>query len=282
MIAVTGSTGAVGRLVAGEIAKRGQPLRLPVRDPARAPSLPGAELAVCAYGDRESLAWALHEGDRLFMVSIHAGPEERIPLHRSLVEAAVSRGVAQVVYLSFVNAGPGAVFLHARSHGATEELLRGSGVPYTFIRNGMYADDIPAWFDAEGVATVPVGDGRIAFSYRPELAEAIAIALTEPGHEGKVYDIVGEPLSMASLAAIASGVTGRSYSYRPATRDAWERRWRDRGLEEWAIEAGLTSFDAQRCGEFDVTSGDFRELTGRDPATVAELVTRLERSMPLR
>jgi len=281
VIAVTGSTGAVGRLVAEEIAKRGQPMRLLVRDPARAPSVPQAEFAVCTYGDPESLAWALNEGDRLFMVSIHAGPEERLPLHRSIIEAAAERGVAQVVYLSFVNAGPDAVFLHARSHGVTEELLRASGVPYTFIRNGMYADDIPTWFDAEGVVTVPVGEGRIAFSYRPELAEAIAITLTEPGHEGKTYDIVGESLNMVSLARIASEVTGGTYSYRPARRDAWEAKWRDRGKEEWALEAGLTSFDAQRAGEFDVSSGDFRELTGREPASVAEIVARLEDSMPL-
>ena len=198
MIAVTGATGHVGGLVAEELVRRGEPMRLLVRDPSRAPDLPGAEVVSADYGDPDSIAAALNPGDRVFMVSLHEGPARRVPLHRSFVEAAAARDVAFVVYLSFVNAGPDAIFLHARSHGATEAMLAASGVPFTAMRNGMYADDVAGWFDPDGVAREPVGEGRIAFSYRPELVEAIAVTLTEPGHEGKVYDVVGEPVSSRS------------------------------------------------------------------------------------
>lgn len=275
MIVITGCTGVVGGLVAEEIARRGHEARLLVRDSARAPSLPGAEVVVGDYRDPSSLDAALGEGDRVFMVSLHEGPARRVPLHRSFVEAAARRGVAQVVYLSFLNAGPHAVFLHARSHGATEEMLERSGVAYTFMRNGMYADDIPGWFDAEGVAREPVGDGQISFSYRPELAEAIAITLTEPGHERTVYDVASEPVSLPELVRIACELTGRPYRYEPSPREDWEARWRARDWEEWKLEAGLSSFDAQVAGELAVVSTDFRTLTGRDPLTVRELVERV-------
>jgi uncharacterized protein YbjT (DUF2867 family) len=281
MIVVTGATGYVGRLTAEELQRRGHPLRLIVRDPARAPRLRGAEVVMADYGDPETLARALYEGDRVFMVSVHEGPASRVPLHRSFVEAAVRQGVGQIVYLSFVNAGPQAAFLHARSHGATEAMLEESGLAFTAIRNGMYADEIPGWFDAEGVAREPVGDGRISFSYRPELAEAIAVVLTEPGHE-RTYDIVGQPVTISELARIASEVTRREYRYEPSPREDWETRWQARKKEEWAIEAGLTSFDAQLAGEFDVASVDYRRLTGRDPLSVAEVIGRLIDEMPLR
>ena len=78
MIVVTGSTGHVGRLVAEELAALGKPMRLLVRDPARAPRLPGAEIVAGDYGDRGSLRGALQEGDRVFMVSLHEGPERRV------------------------------------------------------------------------------------------------------------------------------------------------------------------------------------------------------------
>jgi len=281
MIVVTGSTGYVGRLTAEELNRRGHPLRLIVRDPARAPRIQGAEVVTADYGDPETLARALHEGDRVFMVSVHEGPASRVPLHRSFIEAAGRQGVGQIVYLSFVNAGPEAAFLHARSHGATEEMLEESGLAFTAIRNGMYADEIPGWFDARGIAREPVGDGRISFSYRPELAEAIAVVLTEPGH-ARAYDIVGQPVTIGELARIASEVTGREYRYDPSPREEWETRWRSRKKEEWAIEAGLTSFDAQLAGEFDVASDDFRRLTGRDPLSVAEVIGRHIDEMPLR
>ena len=282
MIVVTGATGHVGRLTAEELARRGLSMRLLARDPSRAPSLPGTEVVRADYGDPESLGAALREGDRVFMVSVHEGPERRVPLHRAFIEAAARRGVAQVVYLSFVNAGPSAVFLHARSHGATEAMLEESGVPYTSIRNGMYADHIPGWFDAEGVAREPVGDGRLSFSYRPELAEAIAVTLTEPGHEQTIYNITTrDSVTLTDLARIASEVIGCEYRYEPRTRDEWEARWRSRGKPDWEVEAGLTSFDAQLAGEFDVVTDDFHTLTGREPLSVAEITSLHASELPL-
>jgi len=282
MFVVTGSTGHVGRLVAGEISTRGMRQRLLVRDPQRAPDIAGAEIAMADYGDPESVAAALEPDDRVFMVSLHEGPEQRIPHHRAFIEAAAGAGVAHIVYLSFVAAGPDAIFLHARSHGETERILAESGVAWTSIRNSMYADDIPGWFDADGLNTVPAGEGRMSFSYRPELARAIAVTLTEPGHEGKVYDIVTpQSVSMRELAEIAWAVTGQNYRYAPTSDAWWEERWRARGKEPWAIEAGLTSYAAMRAGEFDVTSDDYRTLTGEDPLSVSDIAGLLADRLPL-
>jgi uncharacterized protein YbjT (DUF2867 family) len=282
MLVVTGSTGHVGRLVADELAARGHEQRLLVRDPARAPAIAGAEVVTADYADPASLRAALHEGDRVFMVSLHEGPERRVPHHRNFVDAAAAAGVAQVVYLSFVAAGPDAVFLHARSHGATERMLADAGVAHTSIRNSMYADDIPRWFDAEGLNTVPGGDGRMSFSYRPELARAIAVTLTEPGHGGKVYDIVTpQSVSMRELAEIAWAVTGCDYRYSPSGDAVWEARWSARGKEEWEIEAGISSYAALRAGEFDVVTDHYRTLTGEDPLSVSDIAALLADRLPL-
>jgi NAD(P)H dehydrogenase (quinone) len=276
MIVVTGASGAVGGLVAQELAARGEPMRLITRDAGRAPALPGAEVVEAEYGDPESLSRVLGEGDRVFMVSLHAGPDQRVPLHRSFVDAAVRANVAHVVYLSFLSAGPHAVFLHARSHGATEQMLRDSGLAWTAIRNGMYADHMLGWFDEDGVAREPGGEGRMSFSYRPELAKAIAVTLTEPGHEGKVYDVVTPPpVDLAELARIASEVTGRAYRYEPASHDEWDARWRALGRDGWELDAGHTSYEALRAGEFDIDSDDYERITGEKPLTVAQVIERI-------
>ena len=282
MIVVTGSTGHVGELVARELFERSEPFRLLVRDPSRAPEFPGVELVAADYGRPDLLAEALREGDRVFMTSVHEGPERRVPLHRSFVEAASRAGVAQLVYLSFANASPDATFLHARSHGETEAMLADSGVPWTAIRNTMYADHIPGWFDPDGVAREPLGEARMSFSYRPELAKAIAVTLTEPDRAEQVYDITTpESVGLAELARIAAEVTGDPYAYEPATDEEWDERWRALGRSGWELEAGHTSYEAIRNGELDVVTDDYRRLTGLEPLTIAEIVERHADELPL-
>jgi uncharacterized protein YbjT (DUF2867 family) len=282
MIVITGATGYVGGMLAAELARRGQPMRLLVRDPARAPRVSGAEVRVAEYGDAAALAAALDPGDRVFMVSLHEGPATRVPLHRAFIAAAAARRVGQIAYLSFLHAGPGAKFSHARSHGATEELLRTSGVPWTAVRNGMYADDIPGWFDVDGVAREPGDGGRLSFSDRAELAEALAVVLTTPGHEARIYNVVApDAVSLADLARIASEVSGRPYRYQPTSDDEWIGRWRADGANDWQIEAGRTSYEALRAGELEVESEDYRKLTGKTPLGVRELVARMAASLPL-
>ena len=282
MIVVTGSTGRVGGLVARRLESGGHPMRLLVRDPRRVPEIHGAQVQRAEYGDLAALAEGLRKGDRVFMVSLWIGGDTRLDLHRSFIEAAARADVAQLVYLSFVNAGPNAIFSHAREHGATEEMLRSSGVPWTSIRNSMYADDIPGWFDPDGVAREPGDDARMSFSYRPELADVIAAALTEPGHAGRIYNITTpESVSMRELAQIATRVTGEDYGYEPISDAEWIERWKAQGRPEWALEAGLTSYEALRAGELDVVSDDYEKVTGRKASTIAQVITDVADEMPL-
>jgi uncharacterized protein YbjT (DUF2867 family) len=281
VIAVTGATGRVGRLVAEELARRGEPVRLLVRDPARAPRLDGAEVVRADFGDPVSLAAALREGDRVFMVSLTEAPERRMALHRSFVDACVAAGVDRVVYLSFAGAGPDATFMHARSHGATEELLADSGLRWTAIRNGLYADELPEWFDADGVAREACGDGRLTFSYRPELARAIAAVLVEPRHDRARYGVyTPPPVTLAELAALASEVTGRPFRYEPAARALWDARWEAAGRPGWRRDGSWTSYEAIALGELEAVSDDYRLLTGEDPLTVRELLERMADELP--
>ena len=257
-------------------------MRLLVRDPHRAPQVKDAEVHAAEYGDPEALAAGLRKGDRVFMVSLWIGGDTRLDLHRSFIEAAARADVAQLVYLSFVNAGPTAICSHAREHGATEEMLKASGVPWTSIRNSMYADDIPGWFDPDGVAREPGDDARMSFSYRPELADVIAVTLTKPGHAGRTYNITTpESVSMRELAQIASQVTGETYDYDPISDDEWIERWKAQGRPEWALEAGLTSYQALRAGELDVVSDDYEKVTGRKAATIKQVITEIADEMPL-
>jgi uncharacterized protein YbjT (DUF2867 family) len=207
---VTGASGKVGRMIAARLARDGVPQTLFVRDAARAPALRGADVVVADFRDPVSVRAALREGDRVFMVSVHEDVEARIAAHQSFVDAASGVGVGLLTYLSIVNPSPTAAFHHGRSHAATERMILESGMPYAFLRMNLFLDDLPLWFDADGVCRGPGGDGRVALISREDTAAVSAGVLVGPGYENEALDLTGEQShTLGELAALCSDVLDR-------------------------------------------------------------------------
>lgn len=269
-IAVTGATGALGSRVAALLAGRGVAQRLCVRDPARAPRLDGAGVAVADYADPAGFRAALAGVSTLFLVSGHEGPE-RMDLHRGAVRAAAEAGVDRVVYTSFLGAAPLATFTFAREHAETERLIRESGMRLTALRNTLYADVAPHFVGADGVLRGPAGDGRLAWVARQDVARLAVECLLDDGHANQVYDVTGpEAIDLHETAARLSEVTGRTVTYQAETlAEARESR---AGAQPWQIDGWVGSYAAIATGEVAVTSHTVEHVTGRRPWTFAEFL----------
>ena len=186
-LAVTGSTGRLGGRVAALLAQDDLALRLVCRDPSRAPAI-GAEVVAATYGDARAMTAALGGVRTLFLVSA-AEDAERLAQHRAAVDAAAAAGVEHVVYTSFLGAAPDATFTLARDHAATEEMLRASGMSWTFLRDALYADFLPLMVGEDGVLRGPAGDGRVAAVATDDVAAAAVAVLRDPAaHAGRTYD----------------------------------------------------------------------------------------------
>jgi uncharacterized protein YbjT (DUF2867 family) len=107
----------------------------------------------------------------------------------------------------------------AAEHKATEEVVRASGIPGTFLRNGWYTENHRQDFTTarqHGVIANSIGTGRIATVPRRDYAEAAAAVLTTPGHEGKAYELSGDVAwDYAEFAAAAQKVLGTPIRYQP-------------------------------------------------------------------
>ncbi len=127
----------------------------------------------------------------LFLVSA-AEDAERLAQHRTAVDAAAAAGVEHVVYTSFLGAAPDATFTLARDHAATEEMLRASGMSWTFLRDALYADFLPLMVGEDGVLRGPAGDGRVAAVATDDVAAAAVAVLRDPAaHAGRTYELTG-------------------------------------------------------------------------------------------
>ena len=281
-IGVTGSTGVVGGGVAHRLAEAGIGTRLIVRSAARAPELPGAEVAVASYGDHADSEAALAGIQTLFMVSAAEHPD-RLAQHLDFVDAATAAGVQRIVYTSFFGASPESTFLLARDHWYTEERIRASGMHFTFLRDNLHAECLPLYAGEDGVLKGPADDGRLAAVARADVIDVavavlVAAAGDEPGsgiHDDATYHLTGpQSLTLTEYAEILTRVTGRPFSFRNETI---EQAYASRAVfdaPDWMVDAWVSTYTAIAAGEMDGVTGDVEKVSGHPPLSLEQLLSR--------
>src|SRR4051794_12402852 len=274
MLAITGSTGAVGSRVARALADDlRNDFRLVVRDPARAPDF-DTDVRVCDYADHAAAVEALAGVDTLFMVSA-AEAVDRRDQHRSFIQAAAEAGVGHIVYTSFAGAAPDATFTLGRDHWDAEEAIRESGMTYTLLRDNFYSDLLPHFADEEGVIRGPAGDGRVAAVARADVADVAAAVLRAPSdHADATYVLTGpEAITMTELAERAGAVLGRELRFEDETVEAaYDSRRAAYGAEDWQLDAWVSTYTAIKDGSVAEVTGDVERVSGHPARTLEEAI----------
>jgi NAD(P)H dehydrogenase (quinone) len=239
-IGITGATGQLGRLVVEKLkAKvRGDQIVALARSRAKATGL-GVEVREADYDKPETLGRALAGVDTLLLISANE-VGKRVVQHRNVVAAAKKAGVKRIVYTSLLHADRSPLDL-AAEHLATEEALKGSGVPFTVLRNGWYTENyagsIPGAL-AGSALLGSAGDGRISSASRANYAEAAAVALAGAGHEGRTYELAGDDAwTLSDLAAEVSRQAGRTIPYRNLPEAEYAAALKGFGLPEGLARA---------------------------------------------
>ncbi|MFC4071004.1 SDR family oxidoreductase [Actinoplanes subglobosus] len=276
-IAVTGATGQLGRLVVEALIARGATpgeIVAVVRDTAKAGGLLalGVQVREGDYDRPETLTTAFDGVDRLLLVSGNA-VGQRIPQHTAVIDAAKQAGVGFLAYTSILRADTSPVGL-APEHLATEELIKSSGIPYAFLRNGWYIENYAASFGpaiAQGALYGSAGDGRIAAATRADFAEAAAVVLLSG--EAGVYELAGdEPFTLAGLAAAVAEASGSPVVYTDLPAEQYQAALAGAGVPE-QFAALLADTDVKiRDGHLDDDTKTLSGLIGRPTTPLADAV----------
>ena len=279
-IAITGSSGNIGGMVARHLNSRGLPLILPLRNPAKAPVLPNCEARRFAYGDLELAKQALNGVDVLFMVSAAESPT-REQEHLTLVQAASEAGVQHMVYLSFAQAALDCTFTLARTHAVTENAILQTNMRYTFLRDNFYSEMMATIANADGIIAGPADDGRVACVSQHDVAQAAAnviadIACDNHRHDNQTYYTLtgSQSLSFAEIAAVLTEITGKPHYYHNETlEEAFaSRKAAYPDTPDWQIEAWVSTYTAIAKGELATVSDDLSQLLGRAPLNFEDVV----------
>ena len=278
MIAITGATGQLGRLVIDALLQRvpaSEVLAL-VRDPLKARDLTalGVTVRQADYSQPQTLATALLGVERLLLISSNEIGQRTVQ-HRAVIDAAKAAGVKLLAYTSVLRADTSALGL-AAEHLATEQALRASGLDHVLLRNGWYSENYSAGLPTaleHGVLLGAAGQGRIASAARADYAEAAAVVLTSEGQAGRVYELAGDSAyTLEQLAAQTARQSGKPLVYQNLSQEEYQAALLGIGLPEgFAVLLADSDAAAAKGALFD-DGQQLSRLIGRGTTPIADSV----------
>ncbi len=226
-ILVIGGTGTVGSQVVRELLARKAEVRVLTRSGDRAKGLPaGAEGVIGDLLDPGTVRSVFKGIDSVFMLLAVSATET----HEGLMAVNGMRmaGVKRIAYMSVHNLDQALHLPHFGSKLPIETVLKTSGISYTILRANNFFQNDYLFKDAmitHGVYPQPIGDVGLSRVDVRDIAEAAAIVLTTPGHEGQTYNLVGPDVHTGkSTAEVWGRALGKTIAYGGNDLDAWEQQ----------------------------------------------------------
>jgi uncharacterized protein YbjT (DUF2867 family) len=274
MILVT-TAGKVGSETVRLLRERDVPVRVLVRDPAKATARALAETgAEIAPGD---LAVPASIDEVMSGVSGVVLVSPAVPAQELNIVTGAARAGAGYVVKATSKAPADSPIARRRWQAEIEAGLAASGIPHTLLRSNAYMQNVLAL--APAIATTSTfgssaGQGRSGLVDARDVAAVAAEIITSPAaHAGKTYWLTGPELfSNYDVAAVLSRLLGRTITYRELTFEQSKEAMIRAGIPEQIAEMNAQAFSLTADGDAEWVTQDVPSLLGR-PARSFEQFT---------
>lgn len=279
MIAITGASGKLGRLVIESLLTKtdGENIVALVRDPSKVEDLKakGIHIRQADYNQPETMASALAGIQKLLLIS-SSEVGSRAQQHQTVIDAAKNAGVGFLAYTSLLKADTSPMAL-AHEHKVTEAMIKKSEIPATILRNGWYSENYTESIEValtHGAVAGAAENGQFNTATRKDYAEAAATVLTTDGHIGKVYELAGDNgFTLSNYADEVSRLSGKEIVYANMSGEDFAGMLVQVGLPEGFAQA-LADADIHAAkGWLSHDSQQLSQLIGRPTTPISESIT---------
>lgn len=276
LVTLIGGGGFVGRYVAQELLKAGARVRIAQRRPRDAwfvrtlGGLGQTQFVAADVGRPATIANALAGADAVVNLTGTFARNAYWQVHeagaRTIAKAASAAGIGAMVHFSAIGADPQSPAEYGQSKAAGEAAVREAFPNATILRpstlfgrEDQFVNRFAGLIAAAPFGIVPVlrGEAKFQPAYVADVAEAVAVALADPGtHGGKTYELGGpDVLTMTELNRWIGHEIGRdpvlvevpdaigsilaSLPGTPITSDQWKMLGRDT-----VVSRGAPGFEA--------------------------------------
>jgi uncharacterized protein YbjT (DUF2867 family) len=278
MILVTGAAGKTGTAVITALASRGETIRalIHTKDQEKLVRKSGAQEVI--QGDllnRDQTEEAVQNIKAIYHIPPNVHPWE-FEIGENIIHASLKAGVEHFVYHSVLHPQLEAMPHHWLKMRVEEHLIE-SGLEFTILQPTAYMGNIfhqLKKIDDQWIYQVPYPvETQLCLVFLQDVAQVAAMVLTEEGHQGAVYELVGTPpLSQHQIAEVLTKQRGEFFQAKQIPLESWIQQARQFGLEEEKIDTLVKMFQHYQHHGLIGNTNILSWLLGRTPTTLAECI----------
>ncbi|MFC7491442.1 MULTISPECIES: SDR family oxidoreductase [unclassified Knoellia] len=272
-VLVLGAAGKTGRAVTRALVDRGIAVRAAVRPGSFSSPYAGADVRAVPLDleTGEGLAAAMAGVSAVYHLAPNVHPDE-VGIARRVADAAVAEGVSRFVFHSVLHPHDPSMPHHLRKAEA-ERVVRTRVGSATILRPAAYLQNLGQAALAGRIEVPHSLDAPFTNVDLGDVAEVAARVLTEDGHSGATYDLVGpEQLSVREMATVAGEVLGHPVEAAAIPLVDWLAGPGAR-LSAYARADLAAMFRSYDRGGLVGDPSTLRELLGREPRTWRDVLS---------
>jgi NAD(P)H dehydrogenase (quinone) len=228
------------------------------------------------YDEPSSLVSAYQGLDRLLIIpSADLRPGVRGGQLKAAIDAAHQAGVGHVVLMSAAGTRESSEASVGGAYWTGEQHLIKTASKWTILRMNYYAESMAEEIQMSlGMNMLTgLGDERVAYVSRDDLAAAAAGILRGDGHSGAIYNGTGPAIITGpDRATIVSKIVGKPIAYAAISEHQLRGGLTQAGMPPFVVEAIVEIKTTFVQGHFDILTTDIARLSGVTPKSFADVV----------
>ncbi|WP_119326461.1 NAD(P)H-binding protein [Companilactobacillus musae] len=278
---ITGATGHLGKHIFDELIKLvpSSDVTAGVHTISKAQHIvdAGANVEAIDFLNEDTLITAFQNKDVLIYIPSKSHDSfSRVSELENVIKAAQKAQVGHILAMGFIADQENNPFDLSAFYGYLPRRLASSGIPYTIVKNALYADPLvpylPELIERKNVI-YPMKDQALSFISLEDSSKAFAkvAATKELLKNGKIYTLTQDQnYTMPQLAEVLSEVAGSEIGYQPVSLDEFAQIYNE-GNEGHMLSS---MYDAGGRGLLNVISNDYQKIMGHSAMPLKEFLVK--------
>ena len=267
-ILIMGATGKVGYEVVKYLRSQKIKVKAAVHQPKNAALFTklGAETIFLDLEKPETIAQALNEVNKLFLLIPSTNKDTEILMAKKIIDYAKQINIENIVHLSAMGAENYPTF----SHSDIERYLNGQNIPHVHLQPNFFMQNFNTFYlnHIQQKKLINIYDAGTPTSFidARDIGEVAAKLLLNNHQNGKTFILTGsQAMTHQQVAEILSAVSSQKIKYTATSDDDTRTTLRDCGWTPEGIEKFILIIKGVQRGEFSPIFSHVADILGRPP-----------------